>query len=51
MLQVLVNVSLEKFPIAEKKAWSMQKLFIKKREKRVLKKYGQVSEISKIMGT
>ena len=34
-----------------KEAWAMQELFIKKEKKRVLKKNGQVSEISKIMGT
>ena len=49
MLQVLVNVSLEKFPIVEKEAWAMQKLFIK--EKESIGKNGQVSEITKRMGT
>ena len=34
MLQVLVNISLEKFSIAEKEAWAMQKLFIKKRRRK-----------------
>ena len=46
-------LSLKSF-FAEKKHWAMQKLFIKKEEKRKKrddKKYRQVSEISKIMGT
>jgi hypothetical protein len=35
-----------------KEAWAMQKLFIKKEKiKKELRKNGQVSEISKIMGT
>ena len=46
MLQVLVNVSLEKFQLQEK-AWAMQKLFMKKS----IEKNEQVSEISKTMGT
>ena len=50
MLQVLVNVSLEKFQLHEKEAWAMQNLFIKERKEKVLKN-GQVSEISKTMGT
>ena len=49
MVQVLVSVSLEKFSIAEEEAWAMQKLFIKKRKS--IEKIGQVSEISKTMGT
>ena len=36
MLQVLVNVSLEKFQL-QKKAWAMQKLFIKERKEKVIK--------------
>ena len=50
MFQVLVIIS-QKF-CCRKAAWAMQKLFIKKREKKKeLRKNGQVSEISKTMGT
>ena len=51
MLQVLVIIS-RKF-YRRKEAWAMQKLFIKKRErkKKELRKIAQVSEISKTMGT
>ena len=52
MLQVLVAIS-QKF-CCRKEAWAMQKLFIYKKEekkKRELGKNGQVSEISKTMGT
>ena len=38
MLQVLVNVSLEKFSITEEEAWAMQELFKKEKEKKVLRK-------------
>ena len=48
MIQALVNISPEKFQIAEKEAWAMQKLFIKKEK---YWKNGQVFEISKTMGT
>ena len=52
MLQVLVNISLEKFSIVEKEAWAMQKLFIKNEKRRKsIEKNGQVFEISKTMGT
>ena len=40
--------------LLQKKAWDMQKLFIKKekeKKQRELRKNGQVSEISKTMGT
>ena len=47
MLQVLITIS-QKF-CYRKEAWVMQKLFIKK-EKSV-EKNGQVSEISRTMGT
>ena len=47
MLQVLIAIS-QKF-VAEK-AWAMQKLF-KKRRKKKMRKNGQVSEILKTMGT
>ena len=51
MLQVLVNVSLEKFQL-QKRGMGYARVIHKKQEKnRVLKKNGQVSEISKIMGT
>ena len=38
MLQVLVNVSLEKFSITEEEAWAMQKLFIKEKEMKKMDK-------------
>jgi hypothetical protein len=44
MFQVLVAIS-QKF-CCQKQAWALQKLFIKKKRKN-----GQVSEISKTMGT
>ena len=44
MLQVLVNVSFEKFQLHEKEAWAMQKLFIKEKKK-VLKKWTSVQDI------
>ena len=46
MLEVLVAIS-QKF-YCRKKAWAMQKLFMKKKEMRT---NGQVSEILKTMGT
>ena len=51
MLQVLVAIS-QSF-VAEKRHGAIQKLFKKKRKKRKkkLRKNGQVSEISKTMGT
>ena len=39
-----------KVSIAEKEAWAMQKLFIKEKKKKYWKN-GQVSKISKPMGT
>ena len=48
MLQALVTIS-QKF-CYRKEAWGYAKVIHKKREKRV-EKNGQVSEISKIMGT
>ena len=49
MLKVLVAIS-RKF-CCRKEAWSMQKLLIKKEKKEELRKNGQVSEISKTIGT
>ena len=50
MLQVLVAIS-QKF-CWRKEAWAMQKLFIKnKKREESIGKNGQVSEISKTMGT
>jgi hypothetical protein len=43
-------LSLKSF-VAEKRHRAMQKLFIKKKKERVLKKNRQVSEISETMGT
>ena len=48
MLQVLVTIS-QKF-CCRKEAWGYAKVIYKKREKRI-EKNGQVSEISKTMGT
>ena len=45
----LLLLSLKSF-VAEKKHWAMQKLFMKK-QKKELRKNGQVSEIFKTMGT
>ena len=47
MLQVIVNVSLEKFQLQQREAWAMQKLFIKNS----IGKNGQLAEILKTMGT
>ena len=47
MLQIIVNVSLEKFQLQKKRHVAMQKLF----KERALEKNGQVSEISRTMGT
>ena len=47
MLQVLVNVFLEKFQLQKNRHVAMQKLF----KERLLEKNGQVSEILKTMGT
>ena len=48
MIQVLVSIS-QSF-VVEKRHGAMQKLFMKKKKKRV-EKNGQVSEILKTMGT
>ena len=49
MLQVLVAIS-QSF-VAEKRHAAMQKLFIRKKSEKELRKNGQVFEISKTMGT
>ena len=49
MLQVLVAIS-QSF-VVEKRHAAMQKLFIRKKVKKELRKNGQVFEISKTMGT
>ena len=49
MLQVLVAIS-QSF-VVEKRHGAMQKLFIKKEEKKRWEKNGQVFEIFKTMGT
>ena len=46
----LLLLSLKSF-VAKKKHGAMQKLFIKKKEKKEMRKNGQVSEIFKTMGT
>ena len=51
MLQVLVNVSLEKFQLQKKKKHGLCKSYEKREEKRKVLKNGQVIEISKTMGT
>jgi hypothetical protein len=51
-LGVNTKICLLDFSSTRKEAWAMQKLFIKKEKiKKELRKNGQVSEISKIMGT
>ena len=50
MLQVLVNVSFEKFQLQKKRHGAMQKLFMKEKEKKKWKN-GQMFKISKTMGT
>ena len=49
MLQILVAIS-QKF-YYRKEAWGYAKVIHKKREKKELKKNGEMSEISKTMGT
>ena len=49
MLQVLVAIS-QSF-VAEKRHRAMQKLFIKKKRKKEMRKNGQVFEILKTMST